>query len=148
MSKTVFILGAGFSVPAGMPIQSDIMGRVVERHSQPVQDTVREMYTTLFNMVQPEDMQGVPLEDVFTMLDRARHSGETIRGLDHTRISSSYSALISAITREFNRKLNEFDPTPYVPFFEELVRTSVARQQHGPRIRSVCYRNSQLGHDS
>lgn len=121
MSETVFVLGAGFSAPAGMPVQADIRRDVVRRYSQPFQDAVRHTYTTLFNMVEPEEMQGVPLEDVFTMLDRARRSGDTIRGLNHMQIRDSYDALVHAIADEFNRKLMDFDAAPYAPFFSELV---------------------------
>ncbi|HEY2915235.1 MAG TPA: hypothetical protein VGK21_17855 [Candidatus Angelobacter sp.] len=118
MSETVFIFGAGFSAPAGMPVQADIMSNVLRRKSQ---DVVRATYQTLFSMVDPDEMEGIPLEDVFTMLDRARHSGETIRGLNHTQIRNSYDALIKAVAHEFNRRLMNFDPLPYASFFSALV---------------------------
>src|SRR6476646_10217177 len=118
MSETVFIFGAGFSAPAGMPVQADIMSNVLRRKSQ---DVVRATYQTLFNMVDPDEMKGVPLEDVFTMLDRAGHSGETIRGLNHNQIRDSYDALIKAVAHEFNRRLMNFDSSPYASFFSALV---------------------------
>lgn len=121
MSKTVFVLGAGFSAPAGMPIQADIMFDVVKAKSQPFQDTVRDTYSTLFNMVDPDDMRDVPLEDVFTMLDRAHRNGEVLSGLTHEGIRKSLIALINAITHEFNKKLRLSNLTRYKPFFNKLI---------------------------
>lgn len=122
MSKTVFILGAGFSAPAGMPVQADIMFDVLRSYSQPIQDTARKVYTTLFNMVDPDDMRAVPLEDVFTMLDRANHHGEVIPGLTHQQIRDSLVSLVRAITHEFNKKLRSCNLDDYRPFFESLVK--------------------------
>ncbi len=121
MSKTVFVFGAGFSAPAKMPVQADIMREVVHRHSQTFQEIVRQTYTTLFQMPDAEAMENVPLEDVFTMLDRARRSRETIRGLNHIQIEDSYGAMIKAITHEFNKHLIEFDEKVYFDFFKELI---------------------------
>ena len=71
-------------------------------------------------------MAQVPLEDVFTMLDRARVSGETISGFTHEDIWQSYKALIQTIIHEFNRKLSGFTVGPYASFFQELILKRVA----------------------
>lgn len=127
MTRSVFVLGAGFSAPAQMPIQADVMREVVKRTSQPFQDTVRQTFTTLFSTSEPEDMAGVPLEDVFTMLDRARKSGETIRGLSRAEMENSYEAMLKAITQEFNNRLRDFDEgeNNYAKFFQELIKKRV-----------------------
>ncbi len=116
-----------------MPVQADVMFDVVRRASQLSQDTVRQTYETLFDVVEPEDIREVPLEDVFTMLDRARRSGETIRGLTHEQIAKSCAALIDSIRLEFNRKLHDFDKSPYLPFFQSLVdKRQSAGQESDP----------------
>src|SRR5215211_5217752 len=122
MSKTVFVLGAGFSVPAQMPVQADLMFEVLRR---PSQTGVRQTYNSLFNLLDPAEMANVPLEDVFTMLDRARRSGETIRGLSRDEIERSHTQLLNAITHQFNRKLMSFSHPAYTSFFSELVRVRV-----------------------
>ncbi|UFS72097.1 hypothetical protein LPW11_07865 [Geomonas sp. RF6] len=137
MSKTVFVLGAGFSAPAGMPLQSEIMFDVLRSYSQPVQETTRRIYAILFNIVDPEAMRTVPLEDVFTMLDRANHYGEVIPGFGHREIRDSLVALVQAITDDFQKKLLKCDLSRYRPFFEALVRCrkgdgSVRAQQDDP----------------
>jgi len=125
MSKVVFIMGAGFSAPAGMPVQADIMLDVLKAKSKSFQDTVRDTYSTLFNMGNPDDMRDVPLEDVFTVLDRAHRNGEVLRGLTHEEIRKSLIALVDAITHEFNKKLRNSDLSRYEPFFKELISARV-----------------------
>lgn len=122
MSKTVFILGAGFSAPAGLPVQSDIMFDVLRSYSQPAHEKARRIYTALFNIVDPEAMGTVPLEDVFTMLDRANRYGEVIPGFGHDDIRASLVALVQAITSDFQAKLQRCNLDRYRPFFQALVK--------------------------
>jgi hypothetical protein len=122
MSKMVFVLGAGFSAPAGMPVKADLMTDILGTRSEPLQDQVRHTYSALFNITDKKSMENIPLEDVFTMLDRARRYGETIRGLSHRQISDSHSAILKAIAHEFDKKLMGFDPSLYDPFFQELIQ--------------------------
>ncbi|HLL46718.1 MAG TPA: hypothetical protein VK399_08405 [Longimicrobiaceae bacterium] len=122
MSKTVFVLGAGFSAPARMPVQADLMRDVL---GHPSRAGVRKTYKTLFNLLNPDEMANIPLEDVFTMLDRARRSGETIRGLSRKEIERSHTQLLVAITRQFKPKLTRFGHPAYTSFFSELVRVRI-----------------------
>jgi hypothetical protein len=120
--RTVFVLGAGFSAPAKMPVQQDIMREVLARRSQIFVEEARETITTLFKAVDTDEMSQVPLEDVFTMLDRARTRGETIQGFTHEEIWQSYRALIKTIVHEFRRKLLGFNAVgSYQSFFEQLI---------------------------
>jgi hypothetical protein len=121
--RTVFVLGAGFSAPAKLPVQADIMKEVMLRRSQSFQIEAQEALKTMFESLQPDELETVPLEDVFTMLDRARKAGETIKGFSHEEIRKSYAALVRTIVHEFQRKLNGFDfsGSPFVDFADELI---------------------------
>lgn len=117
MTETVFIFGAGFSAPARMPVQADIMRSIITRASQ---EGPRHTISSLFHILVAEKMTEVPLEDVFTMLDRARNARETLRGFTHAALESSYQTLIAAIVAEFDRRLATFDAGPYGRFADEL----------------------------
>jgi NAD-dependent SIR2 family protein deacetylase len=123
MSKTVFILGAGFSAPAKIPVQRKIISEIVNRESQNI---VKGLYTTLFGKVIPAEMANVPLEDVFTMLDRARISKEAIHGFSQLDIDQSYNAMIKSIIQAFDRKLSDFDDSNYLSFFQELIKKRIS----------------------
>lgn len=118
MSNTVFILGAGFSAPARMPVQADIMRNIVTRVSQ---ERTRNTIKNLFKIIAVEHMLAVPLEDLFTVLDRARNAKETLVGFSHEELEDSYRTLIGAIISEFDRRLSNFADEPYNSFFSELI---------------------------
>lgn len=140
MKKTVIVLGAGFSAPAGMPLQADLMRGAVYRDSQPFQETIRATYSTLFDMRQPEQMEKAPLEDVFTMLDRARRTGETIGGLSHEQIRRSQVALLTSIAHDFNKALLDCETEMYVSFFRHLI-ARVYRQDDADNCLSLITLN-------
>jgi hypothetical protein len=102
-----------------MPVQADIMRSILARASQ---EGPRKTIAGLFNILVAEQMAEVPLEDIFTILDRARNARETLRGFTHAALESSYQTLISAIIAEFERRLAAFDAEPYEAFAAELLR--------------------------
>src|SRR5262245_16407612 len=122
MSSTVFVLGAGFSAPANMPVQADLMREIVKRASQ---QKVRDTVGAMFNLFEVGDMARVPLEDIFTMLDRALNARETIPGFTREQLEDSYRLLITSITAEFQRRLSSFPTAPYAAFVSELVKRRV-----------------------
>lgn len=126
MSATVFVLGAGFSVPGEMPVQADIMRSIVTRASQ---GKVRGTIEGLFSIFQVEDMVGVPMEDIFTMLDRARNAKETLIGFTHDQLEESYKTFMHAITAEFERRLTRFEGAHYRFFITELLQRLVRARE-------------------
>lgn len=76
MSKTVYILGAGFSIDAGAPTQNKIIKEIFklakEHPSELDLDSVEIFRNFLSNILSiPERLHAkIPLEDVFTPLDR------------------------------------------------------------------------------
>ena len=120
-NKVILVLGAGFSAPGSMPLQASLMRDVVSRHSKSVYDAVRDTYRTLFDHADADDMADVPLEDVFTMLDRAIHNRETLPSLDHTAVRRSREELLTALALSFNRAAMDFSPEVYRPFFVRLL---------------------------
>jgi hypothetical protein len=117
-----------------MPVKTDVMRGVIRGSAQ---SEVRRTYQTLFQMLDAQDIIDAPLEDVFTMLDRLRKSGETIRGLSHAAIEASYQTLIRAVSLEFERRLAQFDQEPYLAFFRELIERRLADPADGFAIMTL-----------
>jgi len=122
---TVFVLGAGFSAPARMPVQADIMRQIVTRESQ---KRTRQTIRNLFYALTAEKMWDIPLEDLFTVLDRARNGRETLVGFTHRQLDESYKTLICAIVAEFDRRLDAFDADPYLPFVAQLAERRASNE--------------------
>lgn len=136
MNNTVFIFGAGFSAIAGMPVQADIMRKIVSRVSQ---YNVRHTIGHMFSLFQVEDIAEVPLEDIFTMFDRARNARETIGRFSHQQIEDSYKTLVSSITAEFDRRLSGFTDEPYSSFMRSLFEKQISdRNENESQPASFC----------
>lgn len=80
--RTVYILGAGFSVPFGLPPQAQILERILELRPDGLSEEraeVRDFIEHAF-LVPPEDCARVSLEDIYTVLDRAYARRDTVAG--------------------------------------------------------------------
>lgn len=84
-NKTVFLLGAGFSCPAGLPPQNAIVRKILELHdkkSDLFDDNAVESFKQFLEevlLIPPKDHENIPLEDVFTPLDRSMLDNITFR---------------------------------------------------------------------
>lgn len=80
IEKTVYILGAGFSSPAGGPAQDDILGEIwnlpdsldIAAHRNPL----KKFLQSVLNV----DEGKVSLEDIYTPIDRCLADGIALRG--------------------------------------------------------------------
>jgi hypothetical protein len=80
MSETVFVFGAGFSVNANIPAQERIMKSIptaIKRRKYYYYEAVCGLYKKLYHHTDTDQMEKIPLEDVFTYLDRAVSNNET-----------------------------------------------------------------------
>lgn len=88
MNKTVFILGAGFSMDAGAPSQEKLIEKIFELHSNNSQiytsGTVDRFKTFLIDTLNiPVALHSnIPFEDVFTPLDKCIQDNLSFRNLD------------------------------------------------------------------
>jgi len=87
MTKTVYILGAGFSMDAGAPSQEKLVEKIFEIHnSNPhifIAGTVNRFKDFLTNTLNiPETLQkNIPFEDIFTPLDKCLLDNLSFRNL-------------------------------------------------------------------
>ncbi len=109
------------------------MREIVKRSSQ---DKIRNTVGSIFNVFQVADMAQVPLEDIFTILNRAQIAKETIPGFSQQQIDVSHQLLISSIAQEFKRRLQSFPRDCYESFFSELVNRRIADGSEAARLLS------------
>jgi hypothetical protein len=91
-NKTVYVLGAGFSIDAGAPLQSNIVQEIFKLNNSKSylfnQDKMglfkKFLNDTLF--IQEDLHSSIPLEDIFTPLDRCIADNISFRNLDVIRV--------------------------------------------------------------
>jgi NAD-dependent SIR2 family protein deacetylase len=110
--KTVFIVGAGFSKNAGLPLQSEFIGlflRAVEHKKgwsrflmDPLAEFVQQTFG--FRLGQDDSCLYPDLEDVFTMLDLSANTGHTL-GIKYPpkELRKVRRMLLSRIIRMLNK---------------------------------------------
>lgn len=84
MSKTVYILGAGFSMPAGLPSQSKLLSKVLE--SGTGGDEVARQLKTISTfikdalLIEEKHIEDYALEDIYTPLDHYISENKPFQG--------------------------------------------------------------------
>jgi hypothetical protein len=110
--KTVYILGAGFSAPAGGPKQESLLELAFDLPEtkpriQDSKEALRDFLVSVLN-VAPSSVRGTSLEDIYTPIDRCVADGVSLRNITPDKlqvIRSQMEYLISlAIDGAFNSK--------------------------------------------
>ena len=86
LEKTVYILGAGFSSPAGGPAQDAILGEIWHlpdsREIAPHKTRLKDFLQNVLNV----DETKVCLEDIYTPIDRCLADGISLRGANEDQL--------------------------------------------------------------
>lgn len=105
--KTVYVLGAGFSLPAGGPNQASLLGKIVERrHCEESQQLRKEKllsFLTETMNIPTESLSQCILEDVYTPIDRCIADGVSFRGKTPTDLEGIRNDLDSLIAIEIQK---------------------------------------------
>jgi len=131
--KTVYVLGAGFSIPAGAPSQAGIMGRIFHlRRQGKAFDSARQRLREFLELdlaLAEEQFPHVPLEDIYTPIDRCIANNCSFRSHtvgDLVRIRQALGLVISrAIAESIPRKKA---PADYIHRFAGLLVSQAARR--------------------
>lgn len=100
--KTVYILGAGFSIPAGGPPQKDLMPRVAKLMQDERWSVFRRFLEDAFG-VSTTNAGEFSLEDIYTPIDRCVSDGVALRGfgtVELQKLRNKFDHLISAAVDE------------------------------------------------
>lgn len=111
--KTVYILGAGFSVEAGAPIQRSIISeafRLRDADKANFDDKRFEEFTNFISEqlnVSEDKFSTVDLEDIFTPLDRCLSESAQFRGIGLGKIMQVRESVFFVVGRTIQLLLNE-----------------------------------------
>lgn len=133
MKKTVYILGAGFSKEALAPSQEELVSKIFEIHSEnPFEfnnGSVDKFKVFLKDTLQiPETLHNkIPLEDIFTPLDRCLADNISFRNLDIDQIKEIRGLIYYLIGKTLEKLLRNSEKTYINNFAKHLVEKASKR---------------------
>lgn len=96
--KTIYILGAGFSVPAGVPTQGALLGKVLDAdNGEQLARFIRHVFG-----LNSQQARSLALEDVYTAIHRAVSRNQAIKGHD----AAALQQLENALSQEIGHAIN------------------------------------------
>lgn len=123
-NKTVYVLGAGFSIDAGAPLQSNIVEDIFKLHTSNTnifkegQITEFKDFLTKTLYIQEELHSKIPLEDIFTPLDRCLTDNISFRDLNVDEIKKKRELIYHLIGITLKDKLENVNKE-YVDTFAQ-----------------------------
>jgi hypothetical protein len=135
--KVVYVLGAGFSIPAGAPTQAQILADILELDGWRVKVTEAKTRLEAFLIddlrIRREDIPQIALEDVYTPIDRCIADGTAFKSkstADLKQIREDLGYLISvAISRRITQRLNSGDADcSYIHAFAKYIVAKAAKR--------------------
>jgi len=111
--KTVYVLGAGFSVEAGAPTQAAIIPEAFRLKSEKPNSFDNEMFEAFTNFISSqlnvaeENYSEIALEDIFTPLDRCLGESTQYRGISLDSILKIRESVFYVVGRTIQLLLNE-----------------------------------------
>lgn len=138
--KTVYVLGAGFSIPAGGTSKDLLISKIFELSEKKGEifkrESIAEFRHFLSHTMQiPEELfDNVPLEDIFTPLDRCLIDNISFRNLDIDGIRRIRELVYYLIGKTLKELLREGDKKYINDFAEYLVDKAAVRRNGGYRF--------------
>jgi hypothetical protein len=123
--KTAYVLGAGFSIDAGSPPQKDFVKKILISKGEFGTDWMakvqnfRNLLTNTFN-IPPENHNDVPLEDIFTPLDRCIADNISFRDLTVSDVKRSRDLIYYLIGATLKELLTS-EKKSYIDIFAEYL---------------------------
>src|SRR5581483_8232944 len=108
--KTVFILGAGFSIPAGGPNQALLLQQIFHLGDRPSQVCVckKQLRRFLIRVLKAssKSVNDVLLEDIYTPIDRCLADGVSLRDVSPRQLQTLRGQMEYLITVAIDRSFN------------------------------------------
>ena len=111
--KTVYILGAGFSVEAGAPTQANLMSEAFRLYTENSNKYDEQRFRVFADFLSTQlniseaDFPQIELEDIFTPLDRCLAESSQFRGISLDRIMEVRESVFYVVGRTIQILLNE-----------------------------------------
>lgn len=127
--KTVYILGAGFSKPAGAPLQFELVEDIINLRNENFhqQDIILKKLNKFENFIENQlyidktNFNKVTLEDVFTPIDRCIIDNVSYRGLLPKNLKSLREDIYNLIVVALKERLDKNDNKRYIDDFAEII---------------------------
>jgi NAD-dependent SIR2 family protein deacetylase len=136
--KTVFILGAGFSVDAGAPIQTNLISKAITLHKENPQNFNAERFARFKNFlvnqlnIPVKNIHNVDLEDIFTPLDRCLTESSQFRGIGLDKIMEVREAVFYVVGRTIQLALDQASkPKDYIDKFAKYLTDKSSARRDG-----------------
>ncbi|MHA1660239.1 MAG: hypothetical protein ACTSUT_14100 [Promethearchaeota archaeon] len=143
--KTVFILGAGYSKPAGLPLQRELLKGIlnlsINNHKFDIaKDDLKKFISRYFKNVNPLNLE---MENLFTIFDRAILNKENFinyrwKDLDNIKQEFIY-AIITIIDYHMKNSLKNI-PKFYIDFAKYVIEKRLS-QKRGEDLISIISLN-------
>jgi len=125
--KTVFILGAGFSVEAGAPMQAAIIPEAFKLFNENPDNFNRKKFSEFTCFI--EDQLNIPhnryssiaLEDIFTPLDRCLSESSQYRGISLDNIMKIRESVFYVVGRTIQILLDKSNSKDYINLFAKYL---------------------------
>lgn len=139
MNKTVYILGAGFSIEANAPSQEKLIEKIFEvAENDPFvfNDGALDRFETFLRTtlnIPDNRFKEIPLEDIFTPLDKCLLNNISFRNLDVKQVAETRELIYYLIGKTLQHILRN-SPKRYIDTFaEKIVEESKKRLNHNYR---------------
>jgi NAD-dependent SIR2 family protein deacetylase len=136
--KTVYVLGAGFSVEAGAPTQANLLPQAIKLHEENPSDYDIERFSVfrefLINQLgyTEEKLADVALEDIFTPLDRCLTENSQFRGIGLEKIMEVREAVFHVVGRTIQLVLNQTKESKiYINDFAKHLTQESSKRENG-----------------
>ena len=140
-NKTVYILGAGFSVGAGAPSQANLIREIFKLNNENPSTfrsgKIEEFQKFLLETMHlPETMhESVPLEDIYTPIDSCIINNTSFRNLSVGELESKRKLILELIGITLRHLLEGSDQDYIKSFAQRLVKQSKLRKDY--KYRSI-----------
>lgn len=134
IKKTVYLLGAGFSIPCGAPLQSKLIEHILAlpkvRTLKPAQiKKIRALLDRFINfskenlLANYSSLSKMALEDIFTPLDRCIAEDISFRDIEPKQLIEIREGIYTLIAAALSKSINK----PHAAYIEQFVDKIVAK---------------------
>lgn len=140
-NDTVFFLGAGFSKAAGAPLQSELMGKVLDYRGYDYQNPIKEYQNRLNSFLRDafflndSQRRNFNLEDFYTPIDKCINEGISFRGYRVDYIQKIRNELSTLIGIVIDSELNKYEGDKE---FLDLFCQYIVENSKGSRNKKKC----------
>ncbi|MDR1788008.1 MAG: hypothetical protein LBR16_06125 [Treponema sp.] len=121
--NTCFVLGAGFSAPAGIPPQKDLLRDIARSDDEKARRHIQDIFGLDHSV---DALNEVSLEDVFTFLDKIISRNGSVGVFNLVTAYQAKGDLINYIVRKFNASLREMrGERKYEYFFNAIANRKI-----------------------